>query len=101
MNQIVLDFVKSIFLSIVITLISLILLSIILSTSNISENIISPAIIIISSVSILIGSFFISRKIKERGILNGAIFIKNRKTKIATTRYEKTNISIFRYWLIL
>ena len=52
---------------------ALIILSLVLSFSDVSEEIISPSIIVISSISILIGSFLISRKIKEKGILNGAI----------------------------
>ena len=67
------DFGKSIILSILLTFIALLLLSAVLNFTDVSENIISPSIIVISSVCIMIGSFIVSKKIKEKGILNGAI----------------------------
>ena len=47
--------------------------SLILSYTNISETTIPPVIIIITAISILIGSSIGNIKIKKNGILNGAI----------------------------
>lgn len=60
-------------ISMVITLIALFVLSAILTYTEISENIIKPAIILITGISILIGSSISNIKIKKMGILNGAI----------------------------
>lgn len=60
--------------SIILSMILLILLSLIISKTNIREEIIIPAIIIITAVSILFGSVRVSKCKKEKGIVNGAIF---------------------------
>ena len=73
MKNFMFDFGKSLILSILLTFIALLLLSAVLNFTDVSENIISPSIIVISSVCIMIGSFIVSKKIKEKGILNGAI----------------------------
>jgi putative membrane protein (TIGR04086 family) len=72
-KNIIFIFGKGFVFSIIFTIMALIILSAILSFSNISEDIISPTIIGISSGSILIASFLIARKIKEKGIINGLI----------------------------
>ena len=73
MNNLFINFGKTLIFSIIITLMALISVSLVLSFFDVLEEIISPSIIVISSISILNGSFLISRKIKEKGILNGAI----------------------------
>lgn len=73
MKNFMFDFGKSLILSILLTFIALLLLSAVLNFTDVSENIISPSIIVISSLCIMIGSFIVSKKIKEKGILNGAI----------------------------
>lgn len=73
MKNFMFDFGKSLILSILLTFIALLLLSAVLNFTDVSENIISHSIIVISSVCIMIGSFIVSKKIKEKGILNGAI----------------------------
>lgn len=69
--------IKCIFIGIIIsvitTIILLLLLSAVLTYTSIGENIIQPAIIVITGVSILLGSSVSNYKIKRRGILNGAI----------------------------
>lgn len=55
------------------TLILLFLFSIILTYTNISENTIAPVIIIITIISILIGSSMSTIKIKKNGIVNGGL----------------------------
>ena len=59
--------------SILISCIIFLFFAIILINTNISENSISPVIIIVEIVSILIGSFISSKQIKKNGILNGAL----------------------------
>jgi len=65
--------IKGIILSIIFTLISLLIFAAILSYTDLSENTISPVIIIISAFSILIGSSISTIKIKKHGLLNGSI----------------------------
>ena len=73
MKNLFMDFIKALIFSIILTLIALVVLSLVLSFSEVSESVINPAIIVISSVSILIGGFLVAKKIKQKGILNGAI----------------------------
>lgn len=56
-----------------ITAIGLIIVTLLLTYTNISENIINIAILIISGLSILIGSMISALNIKKNGILNGAL----------------------------
>lgn len=64
---------KSIVSSVIISLILLFVLSIILALTTVKENIMSVSIIFISTISILISSFYASKKIKEKGIIYGTI----------------------------
>lgn len=61
-------------LSIVITIILIFILSIFLCYSQTSEKIIEPAVICISIISILLGSFFIEKSIREKGLIYGGGF---------------------------
>lgn len=65
---------KSFFISILLTIFFIFLLSIFLCYSNISEKIINAALIIISSICIMIGCIFMEKKMKEKGLLYGVIF---------------------------
>ena len=60
-------------ISIFITSICLFVFSILLTYTNLSENTITPTIIIITGISVLIGSSIGNVKIKKNGIINGAI----------------------------
>lgn len=62
---------KGSIISIIFTLILLFIFSILLTYTSISENVISPVIIVISSISILIGSSISTMKIKKNGLVNG------------------------------
>ena len=64
---------KSLVISIIISILLLVILSILISTTNLSESIIKPSVIIISSFSILFGSFILSKKIKKKGIIYGSL----------------------------
>lgn len=56
-----------------ITIISLIIFACILTYTNVGENTINPVIIIITAISILIGSSIGNTKIRKNGLINGAI----------------------------
>ena len=56
-----------------ITFVFLLILSIVLTYTNTSENIVNPTIIIITALSILIGSSISNIKIKKNGLINGGI----------------------------
>ena len=59
--------------AIVITLILLFIFSIILTYTSIKESAMSPVVIVITAVSILIGSSISTLKIKKMGLVNGAL----------------------------
>lgn len=62
---------KGYIISIILSIVGIYIFSIILVNTNIQENTIRPVIIIISSISILIGSSISCLKIKKKGIING------------------------------
>lgn len=64
---------KGIFFSFIVTLISIFIFSVILTYTNVSEKIIPIVLIMITFISILIGTMIGIRRIKRRGMLNGAI----------------------------
>ena len=64
---------KGVIFSFITTLILLFLFSIVLSYTNISESVIAPVIIIITGISILMGSSLATLRIKKNGLINGAI----------------------------
>ena len=66
-------FLKAIIVSVFCSLFLILILSFLVSNTNLKENIINPSIIFISAVSILIGGFLVSKKIKKKGILWGAL----------------------------
>ena len=65
--------IKGLIITLVATFILLLILSSLLVYTNLSENIINPTIIIITAVSILLGSSIANIKIKNKGIINGGI----------------------------
>lgn len=56
-----------------ITILSLFIFAILLTYTNIQENTMIPVVIIITAVSILIGSSLSTLRIKKNGLLNGAL----------------------------
>lgn len=56
-----------------ITISSLFIFAILLTYTNIQENTMIPVVIIITAVSILIGSSLSTLRIKKNGLLNGAL----------------------------
>lgn len=67
------DIIKGVSISIIFTLIFLFIFSIILTYTNISETFIAPVIIVITAISIFIGSSIGNIKLKKNGLLNGAL----------------------------
>ena len=58
--------------AIIATVILLIIFAAVLTYTNVSESVINPVIIVITAISILIGSSIGNMKIKKNGMLNGA-----------------------------
>lgn len=69
----IINLAKGIGISLIITVILLIIFSVLLAYTNISETVISPVIMIITAISILIGSSIVNIKIKRNGLINGGI----------------------------
>lgn len=72
-NNTIATIAKGIGISLLITVIALIIFSIILTYTKIEENVINPVIMIITAISILIGSSIENTKIKKNGLINGGI----------------------------
>lgn len=69
----ILKITKGVVVSFIVTLISIFIFALILTYSNISEKIIPISIIILTFISVLIGSIISTRKINKNGMLNGGI----------------------------
>lgn len=67
------NIVKGIAISFILTLILLFLFAIVLTYTNVGESAIAPVIIVITVISILIGSSISTIKIRKNGIVNGGI----------------------------
>ena len=72
-NKTIANIFKGVLISLIASLILLLIFSILLTYTNISETAISPVIIIITAISIMIGSSIGNNKIRKNGILNGGI----------------------------
>ena len=72
-SNVILNILKGLVISIIFTLICLFVFSCLLVYTDINENLMQPVIIVITGISILIGSSIGNRKTKKNGILNGAI----------------------------
>ena len=67
------NILKGVFFSIGFTLIFLFIFAILLTYTNITEAFVAPVIIVITAISILIGSSIGNIKMKKNGLLNGAL----------------------------
>ena len=72
-NKTFINIVKGVSISIIFTLICLFIFSCLLVYTNISEALMGPVVIIITAISILVGSSIGNRKATKNGILNGAL----------------------------
>lgn len=72
-NNSIINIFRGVVIALITTVILLIIFSVILTYTNIQENVINPVIMIITVVSILIGSSIVNIKIKKNGLINGGI----------------------------
>lgn len=72
-NKTIINIFKGVGIALITTLVMLIIFSIILTYTNIQENVINPVIMIITAISILIGSSLVSMKLKKNGLINGGL----------------------------
>lgn len=72
-NNIIVKLGKGILISLLVTLLAIFIFSILLAYTNISERVIPIVIIIMTFISILIGSIISMRKVSNNGMINGAI----------------------------
>ncbi len=72
-NNIALNIFKGVVISLIFTTIMLLIFAILLTYTDVSESTISTVIIIVTAISILLGSSLVNLKIKKNGLLNGAI----------------------------
>lgn len=92
-NKTAINILKGIGISLITTLTLLLIFSIILTYTNIQENTINAVIMIITAISILIGSSIGNIKIKKNGLINGGII--GRKlyySNISNIKYFKLEI---------
>lgn len=81
-----LSFIKGVGLSFILSIILFYILGIILTSSNIPERIITPAILIITGISILMSTSIVMIKNNEKGL------IKRRTSRIKLFYYIISNI---------
>ncbi len=67
------DIFKGVSIALITTMLLLFIFAIILTYTNVSENTITPVIIIVTAISILLGSSIANISIKKNGLVNGAI----------------------------
>lgn len=67
------NIIKGIITSLIATLILILIYALLLTYTNISEDTIFPVVVIITGISILLGSSLSNIKIKKNGLLNGGI----------------------------
>ena len=72
-NSTIMKILKGLIFTFIVTLISMFIFCLILTYTNISESIIPIVIIILTFISILIGTMIGIKKIHKNGMLNGAI----------------------------
>ena len=72
-NKNAINILKGTIISILLRLILLTIYSALLSFTNISENTMTPVVLVMTGISILIGSSMSSINIKKQGMLNGGL----------------------------
>lgn len=65
--------IKGVVISYIFTIVMCLIYAIVLTYTNVQENTIPPVIIVITAISIFIGSTIGNYKIQKNGLLNGAI----------------------------
>ena len=72
-NKTIKNIIKGTGIALITTLVLLLIFSIILTYTNIDEKVINPVIMIVTAISILLGSSLGNIKIKKNGLINGGI----------------------------
>jgi len=72
-NKVIKNVIKGTIISIVTTLLLFLVFAAILTYTNISETTIFPVIVVITGISILLGSSLGNIKIRKNGLLNGGL----------------------------
>lgn len=72
-NNTAIKIVKGLLISFIVTLISIFIFSVLLTYTDISESIVPTVIIVLTFVSILIGTIISMKKTSKNGLINGAI----------------------------
>ena len=72
MTQNIMRVIKGSIVAIILTLVLLFVFAIVLTYTTIQENTIQPVVIVITAISLLIGSSMCTLKIKKYGFINGA-----------------------------
>ncbi len=67
------NIVKGVIISIIFTFVSLLIFSALLTYTDLSESFMQPVVIVVTGISILIGSSIGNRKTRKNGVINGAI----------------------------
>lgn len=67
------NIIKGVFIAVIFTLIFIFIFSLLLTYTNVSESFITPVIIVITAISIFIGSSIGNIKLKKNGLINGAL----------------------------
>ena len=70
-NNVILKIFKGVRISFAFTLICLTIFSALLTYTSLSESLIQPVVISVTGISILVGSFFVTRKVGKNGIIKG------------------------------
>lgn len=73
MEKTITNLAKGVGISLLTTLILLLIFASLLTYTEISETMMNPVIIVITAISILIGSSIGNTKIKKNGLVNGAL----------------------------
>lgn len=73
MESTIKNIIKGTFISLISTVILLLIFSAVLTYTNVEENTITPVIIIITGISLLLGSSIGNMKIKKNGLVNGGL----------------------------
>lgn len=70
-NNVFVKVVKGVGISLIFTIICLTIFSGLLTYTNLSESLIQPVVIGVTGISILVGSFFATKKMSKNGIVKG------------------------------
>lgn len=73
MQNVMTNVAKGVGIALIATVVFLLIFAALLTYTQLAENIINPVIIVITAISILLGSSIGNSKIKKNGLINGAL----------------------------